>query len=269
MNEDEFGLRRTMTTGVDRTEAIRHDARHLQTFDIQEQTMNARKRFAGLRRLSVIAVAFLMTAYIPRPVLGDEIPSEIDYSTQGWVSTQASQTPLQFTGIQNGKTNGSEPFSLGSFSINAQTGVTTTYDHTPFVIDFIAPAYDRTVWGDSFATSKFYEGSFSVSGYVDGTISADGNALLNLTLNQQIMPRFDIARPTAGIYLNGLPFPLSDVKVPQSLSLHVESALDIPGAKITNMPVEVTATIVPEPGGIAVFLAGIAALGLRGRRGRR
>lgn len=233
--------------------------------------MDARMRYAGLRRLSVIAAAFLMTAFIPRSVTAAEMPSEIVYSTKGWVfSQQGSQTPLKFNGVQNGATNGSGPFSLGSFSINAQSGVATTFDHTQFVIDFLAPAYDKFVPGENNAESTACEGSFSVSGYADGTITADGNASISFTFSPQITPRLDSDRLGQDIYyMNGLPFPLSDVKVPESLHLFVGPALDIPGAKITNMPVEVTATIVPEPGSVAIFILGIAALGVRAGWKRR
>lgn len=229
--------------------------------------MDARTRNERSRR-TLISMCGLVAVSVAgfKSASSAEIPSQIDYSTSGWVSMPGGQSPLYFIGIQSGKTAGSEPFDLGNFRVNSLPGVTTTYDHTPFAITFSAPAYNRVVPGDVPTNFTVYQGSFMVWGYIDGTIFADGHSQLVATFSTDATG--DISeRPATGVYLYGLPFPISDIKIP--LSLDLSQAANESGYDEGRFAVNVT--IVPEPGSVAIFMVGIAAVALKARhlRGRR
>lgn len=139
----------------------------------------------------------------------------------------------------------------GFFTVGP-TGGDTTYTKVPFTIGFNAPQFHRVVQ-ESFPTPDAppvtvqYDGVFTALGFfIDGTVSRDGKVDLTMTPDS-VQPWSLDPLPTDRVYLSGLPFSVSDLKLPTASGRWVTDA----NAKPAVLPVPVQ--VVPESASLVVF----------------
>jgi hypothetical protein len=206
-----------------------------------------------------IAALTIGVALIPFfPARGDAIPASIGYSTSGWVSAPWASGPISFVGLSGATLDSDSPFPLGQFAVAiTQPGVTTTYTDTPFAIDFTAPQFHRVVSGteNGHPTLTQYDGVFEVYGHLDGTVGPDGRSNVVATFGGVSPSQSYLVMTADRGYLNGLPFPVSDLRIPTTLALDTP-AFGSGASRRGTFPV--TAQIAaPEPGSFAIFILAI------------
>jgi hypothetical protein len=206
--------------------------------------------------VGTVVTALTITLFALAPARGDAIPSQIGYSTSGWISAPWASGPISFQGLSNATLESSSPFPLGQFVIATQPGVSTTYTDTPFAIDFTAPQFHRVVGAPDTpgAIPHQYDGIFEVQGHLDGMVSSNGHSTVVATFDGVYPYQSFVEMTTDRVYLNGLPFSTSEVQLPETLVLDTGASGE--GA-FGRANLTVTAQIVPEPSSYAIFLLAI------------
>ena len=209
------------------------------------------------------------------------------YNTTGFVNVQAAPgsvtgpTLLQYEGVTGATfTPGSaNPIQLGQFVVPSSTatnGQSTTYDHTPFVIQVRAPEFDKTTTvpildrafpslGRKLDLKSVNESSLLIRGQLNGTVSPTGLSQVIATVNS-IRPGGLEAQTQDHVTHYSFPVRFADLKLPPSWTMSTTTQPSPLAASETFTPTPAPA---PEPSTIAIFATALGVGVLARRRASR
>ncbi len=180
--------------------------------------------------------------------LSTPVTAEMQYRTSGAVGTTGITGPniISFVPETSGAFMAPSSFSLGTFVVgNQPAGMTTTYNNTPFSITFDTLKVNG-------AQPTVNESPITITGVLNGSINGPSQSDVVATFNPISQPSF-----RTGSYLSTLNV------VDQSLSL-VPSTTNF-GRTTAQAQLVVSASPIPEPTTITLFVTTLIGLGMRRR----
>lgn len=193
--------------------------------------------------------------------------SAITYNTGGSVTPAGFKQPdgslvgpgvVGVAGVTGGSFDLPGTIALGSLVVTpSSNGMSSTYTDVPFSISFNAPDLYRTSGsGDDITV---YNNVFTLTGHLDGTVRADGQADLTATVDG-FSPLVNYPVTPGWHYVDGLPFSMSDLTTAPTFHLTTPAG---------GGSVAIDVQAVPEPSTLAFAGAVLAGLLLRRRSLRR
>lgn len=173
-----------------------------------------------------------------------------EYTTAGTIGLSGITGPnaIGFNSVAGGSFLAPSAFSLGEFLVSAlPAGVSTTYDNTPFEINYIAQKVNGETPVDNGTPIK-------VTGVLNGTMTGPNQSSVVATFDPIEESEF-----RTGDFLNKISVNGMILLVPSSNNGGRTTAQATLSASYSPVPP------VPEPATITVFLAAIVGLGLRRR----
>jgi len=172
----------------------------------------------------------------------------VDYNTTGSITDLGGVTGRNVVSfkVTGGSFTTPSYFSLGEFLVDGlNDGESTTYNNTPFAITYQTTGVDHKSVDPSVGTVK-------LTGILNGSLAGAGQSSLKATFDPVVPASFQ-----AGPYLHQLTTPLNPVLLAPSSTNG--------GRTTVQGQVIASASPVPEPATLAVFLTAAAALGIRRR----
>jgi hypothetical protein len=216
----------------------------------------------GWSGLLTAVIALSLSAWTTTGVKADAMPNLLDYGTAigdnsftgGISGTNGGTNVVNFVPIQSAEIDPtSSNIPLGEFQVTSlPSGATTTYDNTPFKINFIPSSYN----GSDIAVTPI-----TISGVLNGTINGNYSSNVSVTFNPVADGTFQ---------LNGVPSTLNLQQNDQKLLVPYSAGgtTTLEGTIVTSSssgsggsPNPEAAA--PEPSTIALFLSTLGGLGLR------
>jgi hypothetical protein len=236
------------------------------TYARQEGRMRKTRGWTGPRTAVVALTLGLLAAPAVQagPIVGTQVSeaeataalqsgaatSVMEYTTAGTIGQTGITGPngISFNAVAGGSLLAPSAFSLGEFLVSAlPAGVSTSYENTPFEINYIAQKVNGETPGENGTPTK-------ITGVLNGTITGPNQS--------SVVAKFDPIEESefrTGDFLNKISVNGMVLLVPSSNNGGRTTAQATLTATYSPVPP------VPEPATITVFLAAIAGLGLRRR----
>jgi hypothetical protein len=203
--------------------------------------------------MAVVALTLGLVA-APAATLAAPIPptSVNDYGTSGTIGLTGitGANVISFNSVASGSFLAPSAFGLGEFLVSAlPVGVSTTYENTPFEINYIAQKVNGIVPDNN-------ETPIKITGVLNGTVTGPNQSSVVATFDPIGSSEF-----RTGDFLNQLAISGSVLLVPSSNN----------GGRTTAQATLIAnSSPIPEPATIAIFATAAAGFGLHRRvRGRR